>query len=59
MRLLLRLGVLVTYELQEGLVEAEIVGELRVECRRHRASLPDGYRIGAFGRENFNAAAYV
>lgn len=45
----------VGYEIEEGLVDAGVVGEFGVECGGHGSSLPDGHGVGAFGGENFDA----
>src|SRR5579859_248078 len=44
-------------QIEEGLVDAGIGREFGVEGGGHGSSLPNGYRIGAFGGEDFDAFA--
>src|SRR5579871_1174852 len=46
-------------QVEEGLVDAGVFGEFRVESGRHRSSLPDGDRICAFGRQDLDSVADV
>ena len=44
-------------QIQERLMHARILRQLRVERRCHYSSLPDGYGVVAFGGDDFNAGA--
>src|SRR4051812_28039321 len=46
-------------QFQEQLVDAGVIGEFGMESGGHRSSLPHDHGIRAFGREHFNALAYL
>src|SRR6202166_1666592 len=52
-----RAALSVLHKIEEGLVDAAVVGEFGVEGGGHGASLPDGDGVGAFGSNHFHTGA--